>query len=124
MAHILRHAFIEDMPVYIRCAFFEGRVRAGHEDAFTRFVNDRLVPLWTQFPGAQEVRVLRQTESDTPGPHYEMVLAIRYPDLAAIELALNSDVRMQSRMETAELVKMFDGRIFHTVFAADQFPMV
>lgn len=102
--------------MYIRCAFFEGRVKPGCDDAFAAFVKDMLVPLWTQFPGASEVRVLRQRESDTAEPHYAMVLSIAYPSLEAIEQALKSDVRQKSREETAELVKMFEGRIFHTVF--------
>jgi hypothetical protein len=102
--------------MFIRCAFFEGRVKPGCDDAFARFVAERLVPLWTRFPGAEEVRVLRQLDSDTPSPHYAMVLAIKYPSLAAIEQALSSDVRTKSRAQTAELVKMFEGRIFHTVF--------
>jgi len=110
--------------VYIRCAFFEGRVKPGHEAAFTKFVRERLVPLWMKFPGAEEVRVLRQREADVGNPHYEMVLEIRYPSLAAIELALKSDVRSASRAETMELVKIFDGRIFHTIFQADHFTTV
>jgi hypothetical protein len=104
--------------MFIRCAFFEGNVRPGREDAFAVFVKERLVPLWTRFPGAQEVRVLRQLESDTGRPHYAMVLAIKYPSRAAIEEALKSDVRARSRELTAELVEMFEGRIFHTVFEA------
>lgn len=104
--------------MFIRCAFFEGKVKPGCEDDFARFVKERLVPLWTSFPGATEVRVLRQLEADTEEPHYAMVLAIKYPSRAAIEAALKSDVRAKSREETAELVKMFDGRIFHTVFDA------
>jgi len=108
--------------MFIRCAFFEGRVKAGKEGEFKSFVKNRLVPLWTQFPGAEEVRVLHQTESDTPAPHYAMVLAIKYPSMAAIEKALQSDVRNQSRVETQELVKLFDGRIFHTVFEAAHYP--
>ncbi len=102
--------------MFIRCAFFEGKVKPGCDDAFALFVKERLVPLWTKFPGAEEVRVLRQHESDTEQPHYAMVLAIKYPSLAAIEEALKSDVRTKSREETADLVKMFEGRIFHTVF--------
>lgn len=109
-------------PRYIRCAFFEGRVKPGFEADFTAFVQDRLVPLWRQFPGAQEVRVLRQQQADVSEPYYEMVLCIGYPSLEAIEKALTSDVRARSRVETAELVKMFDGRIFHTIFSAEQFP--
>lgn len=102
--------------MYMRCAFFEGRIKPGCDDAFAQFVKERLVPLWTKFPGAQEVRVLRQQDSDTDQPHYAMVLAITYPSRAAMEEALKSDVRAQSRAETVELVKMFEGRIFHTVF--------
>lgn len=104
--------------MYIRYAFFEGKVKPGCDDAFARFVTERLVPLWTRFPGASEVRVLRQRESDTDDPHYAMVLAIKYPSLAAIDEALKSDVRARSREETGELVTMFEGRIFHTVFEA------
>lgn len=100
----------------IRCAFFEGHVKPGCEDKFAVFVKERLVPLWTKFPDAKEVRVIRQRESDTLQPHYAMVLAIKYPDMAAIEQAMKSDVRNQSREETAELVKLFEGRIFHTIF--------
>ena len=102
--------------MFIRNAFFEGKVKPGCEEAFSAFVKERLVPLWTQFPGAEEVRVLRQVDSDTGEPHYAMVLSIKYPSRAAIEEALKSAVRTKSREETAELVKMFDGRIFHTVF--------
>ena len=102
--------------MFIRCAFFEGEVHDGCERKFADFVRDRLVPLWTKFPGAVEVRVLRQKDSDTPSPHYAMVLAIKYPTLAAIEEAMKSDMRAKSREETGELVKMFEGRIFHAVF--------
>lgn len=104
--------------MYIRCAFFEGKIKSGCEEAFAVFVRDRLVPLWTKFPGATEVRVLWQCESDSAEPHYAMVLAIKYPSLAAIDEALNSDVRAQSREQTKELVRLFEGRIFHTVFEA------
>ena len=110
--------------MFVRCAFFEGKTKPGHEAAFSTFVRERLVPLWTTFPGAEEVRVLRQRETDTAEPHYEMVLAIRYPSREAIERAMKSDARAKSREETAELVKMFDGRIFHIVFEADHFPVV
>jgi len=107
--------------MFIRCAFFEGHVKLGMDIQFKSFVREKLVPLWTKFPGAEEVRVLHQTESDTPNPHYAMVLAIKYPSMAAIESAMKSDVRNQSRLVTQDLVKMFDGRIFHTVFAATHF---
>jgi hypothetical protein len=106
----------QENKMLIRCAFFEGRVKEGQDTAFHNFVTHKLVPLWTNFPGAREVRVLSQTDSDTENPHFAMVLAIQYPDRAAIERALQSDARARSREVTSELVAMFDGRIFHTVF--------
>lgn len=109
--------------MYIRCAFFRGHVRPGFEEVFTSFVRDKLAPLWTQFPGAEEVRVMRQEEADVAEPHFEMVLAIRYPSKQAVELALASDVRAESRAVTADLMKMFEGDIFHSVFRADQYPL-
>ncbi len=102
--------------MYIRCAFFEGKVKAGQEQAFHDFVTRNLLPLWTRFPGASEVRVLSQKEADTDDPHYAMVLAIQYPDMAAIERAMQSAERAKSRELTGDLVKLFDGRIFHTIF--------
>ena len=54
--------------MFIRCAFFKGRVKPGMEQAFDRHVHETLVPLWTRFPGALEVRVLRQLESDVGDP--------------------------------------------------------
>jgi hypothetical protein len=108
---------------YLRCAFFRGRVKAGQEAAFSEFVRRRLVPLWTRFPGAEEVRVLRQEESDPGAPRFEMVLAIRYPSRAAIEQALASDVRAKSRDVTKEMMTMFEGDIFHIVFKADEYAL-
>jgi antibiotic biosynthesis monooxygenase (ABM) superfamily enzyme len=114
----------QGLLMFIRCAFFEGRVLPGQDDAFRSFVRDRLVPLWTRFPGADEVRVLYQRDADTAEPHYAMVLAIRYPSLEAIDAAMQSPERASSRALTQELITLFDGRIFHTVFDAAEYPMV
>ena len=108
----------------LRCAFFRGRIRPGSEEAFSDIVSGRLVSLWTRFPGASEVRVLRQAEADVTEPHFEMVLAIRYPDRDAMERALASEARRESRAVTQELLALFDGDVFHTLFWADEFPLV
>lgn len=109
--------------MFIRCAFFRGRVRPGLEDAFNQYIRKELVPLWTRFPGAQEVRVLRQVESDVNDPRLEMVLSVRYPSRESVEIALASEVRMQSKEVSKALIDMFDGTVFHTVFSADEFGM-
>lgn len=106
----------------IRYALFEGQIHQGKETEFRAFVRDRLVPLWTRFPGAEEVRVQFGLGRDEGAPGYAMALSIRYPDMAAVERALASDARYQSREATGELLGMFSGRIHHHVFEADEFP--
>lgn len=105
----------------IRYALFEGTIHAGKEEAFRAFVKERLVPLWTQFPGATEVRVLDGLSRDEGAPAYAMALAIVYPDLAAVDEALKAPVRFQSREVTGELLTMFDGKVHHHVFDANQY---
>ena len=105
----------------VRYALFEGEIHPGSEAAFRRFVKERLVPLWTQFPGAQEIRVLDGTARDEGAPVYAMVLAIRYPDMATCEQALQSPVRFESREVTGELLKMFTGRVHHHVFEMNEY---
>lgn len=105
----------------IRYALFEGEIHPGKESEFRAFVKERLVPLWTQFPQAQEVRVLDGLERDEGAPVYAMALAIRYPNLDAVNAALLSDVRFQSREVTGELLQMFTGKVHHHLFAANEY---
>jgi len=105
----------------IRYALFEGSIHEGREAEFRTFVKEKLVPLWTRFPGAEEVRVLDGIDRDDGAPEYALALAIRYPDMAAVDAALTSDIRSQSREATGELLKLFTGRVHHHVFRAHQY---
>ncbi len=107
--------------MFIRCAFFSGKIKPGFEAAFNNYIRKELVPLWTRFPGAQEVRVLRQIESDVNDPRLEMVLSVRYPSRESIDIALASEVRLKSREVSVALIDMFDGTVFHTIFSADEY---
>lgn len=106
-----------------RFALFEGRVRPGQTEAFRRAVAERLVPVWTTFPGHSEVRVMFGEERDEGAPEFPLILAISYPDRAAMGLALNSDARIRSRDITGQIVaEYFDGRIHHHVTEAADYP--
>ncbi|TAU44175.1 hypothetical protein ELI43_29760 (plasmid) [Rhizobium leguminosarum] len=105
----------------IRYALFEGEIHPGREVEFREFVRQRLVPLWTKFPGAEEIRVLDGMERDEGAPVYAMALAIRYPDMDAVNAALLSDVRSESREVTGELLQLFTGKVHHHVFAANEY---
>ena len=99
-----------------RLAFFEGAIRPGRAHELDAYVTEKLVPLWTQFPKAARVEVLREVEAEDGSHRYPMVLEITYPDRAAIEGALASPVRAESREVTKGLTEFFDGRIFHVVY--------
>ena len=105
-----------------RYALFEGSVRPGRTDEFRQAVLSRLVPLWRQFEGAREVRVMFGEDRDEGAPEFPHILAISYPDRAAMERALQSPARAQSREVTGEIVgEFFDGGIHHHVTQANWF---
>ncbi|KIC44910.1 antibiotic biosynthesis monooxygenase [Tateyamaria sp. ANG-S1] len=105
-----------------RFALFEGSVKPGQTDAFRAAVLERLVPLWKQFPGNTDVRVMFSDDRDEGAPEFPLILAITYPDAAAMESALDSPFRAQSRDVTGEIVaEHFDGRIHHHVTQLNEF---
>lgn len=99
-----------------RFAFFEGAVKPDQTEAFRAAVKSRLVPLWSQFPGNTDVRVMFSESRDDGAPEFPLILAISYPDIAAMTAALDSPARFQSKDVTGEIVaQYFDGRIHHHV---------
>lgn len=105
-----------------RFALFEGQVKPGKTDLFRQAVTNRLVPLWKQFPGNLDVRVMFSEDRDEGAPEFPLILAITYPDLDAMNGALSSGVRNQSRDVTGEIVaEFFDGRIHHHVTQANEY---
>lgn len=109
--------------MFVRCAFFHGHVKPGRQAEFDDHIAAELHALWTRFPNVQEVRLLREVESDRPDMHLELVIAMRFESHEAIAEALASDTRHASRDASQALFDMFDGHVFHTVFAADQLPI-
>lgn len=105
-----------------RFALFEGSINEGQTEAFREAVKSRLVPLWKQFTGAQEVKVMFSDDRDEGAPEFPLILAITYPDIATMEGALESPARYQSKEVTGEIVdQFFTGRIHHHVTSANQY---
>ncbi len=99
-----------------RFALFEGSVKPGQIEAFRAAVQERLVPLWTQFPGNTDVRVMFSDDRDEGAPEFPLILAISYPDEATMTAALDSPFRFQSKDVTGQIVdEYFEGRIHHHV---------
>lgn len=105
-----------------RYALFEGKVKEGQTNAFRQHVSDHLVPLWKQFTGNIEVRVMFSEERDEGAPEFPLILAISYPDIETMKSALECDARYASKDATGILVdKYFDGRIHHHVTLANEY---
>ena len=105
-----------------RYAVFEGEVKAGQTEAFREAVLARILPHWKQFPGAAEVRVTFSDERDEGAPEFPLILAISYPDLAAMQAALGSEARANSKAATEAVVaEFFEGRIHHHVTQAHSY---
>lgn len=99
-----------------RFALFEGSVKTGHIEAFRTAVLDQLVPLWKQFPGNTDVRVMFGEDRDEGAPEFPLILAITYPNTDTMTAALESPARNQSKEVTGGIVaKYFEGRIHHHV---------
>ena len=98
-----------------RTAIFEGRLRDGCEELFFEGVEQRLAPLWRQFPHAINVRWNRVVARDAEAPGNVMIQQVDYPSLAALEEAIASPARAAARALTLELMEMFEGRFYHVV---------
>ena len=107
-----------------RYALFEGTIKPGQTEAFRTAVMEEILPRWKEFPGALDVRVSFAEARDDGAPEYPMILAINYPDLAAVDAALASPVRTQARAATESVLsRFFDGRIHHHVTLANEFSL-
>lgn len=60
---------------------------------------------------------------DDPDTHFALIIMLCFPSREAIAEALASDVRHASRAASKPLFDMFDGHVFHTVFAAEALPL-
>ena len=93
-----------------RFALFEGTIKSDQVAAFRTAVKERLVPLWTQFPGNTDVRVMFSDDRDDGAPEFPLILAITYPDNSVMDAALEAPARYQSKEVTGQIVEeFFDG---------------
>ena len=110
--------------MFIRCAFFKGKIKLGMEDAFHAYWRENLVPLWSAFPQLLELRVLNEVESDDIENPFPLVLVMKFATRNDIKEALASSTRWTSKETSKGLLDMFDGDVIHTFFASDQFDQV
>ncbi|MFA9230063.1 MAG: hypothetical protein RIR95_659 [Pseudomonadota bacterium] len=104
-----------------RYALFEGTIHPGQTEAFRAAVLAELLPKWKAFPGALSVRVTFAEKRDDGAPEYPLILAVNYPDIAAVDAALASPARTEGKAATEALLpRFFTGRIHHHVTLAHE----
>ncbi|MGO4854137.1 hypothetical protein [Phaeovulum sp. W22_SRMD_FR3] len=104
-----------------RFALFEGKIHEGQTEAFRKAILEEVLPKWQAFPGVLAVRVNFAEFRDEGAPEFPLILAISYPDLAAVNTALASPVRAESKEATESvLARYFTGRIHHHVTQANE----
>ena len=104
-----------------RTAIYEGTIKSGQEDEFFHQVENRLDPIWRQFPHVQAVRVQRVLSADADAPPIAMVMEMDFTSEAAMQESLASPIRETSHAATLEVMRLFDGRFYHLVTQADIF---
>ena len=104
-----------------RTAIYEGSVEPGQEDEFFRDVENRLDPIWREFPNVQAVRVQRVTNKDQDAPQIAMIMEMDFPSLDAMHESLASPIRETSHALTLEVLKPFHGRFYHLVTTSTSF---
>ena len=110
--------------MFIRCAFFKGKILPGEERNFHEHWKNNLVPLWSAFPNLIELSVMCEVESDDIKNPFPLVMSMKFKTRDNIKEALASPMRWKSKETSKKLFEMFDGRVIHTVFATDQFTPV
>ena len=104
-----------------RTAIYEGTIKTGQEEEFFHQVENRLDPIWRQFPHVQAVRVQRVIAPDADAPPIAMIMEMDFLSQAAMAESLASPIRETSHAATLEVMELFEGRFYHLVTEAQFF---
>ncbi len=99
--------------MYVRCAYFEGDVAISDRERFDRFMDTEIMPRLTRMPKVRAVRLLRGSEFEDDAPHLYQTIEQAYDTLEDIRAALASEVRSEMRDKLAEVMVLFEGRLYH-----------
>jgi len=86
--------------VITRFALFEGTVGQERTEAFRAAILEEVLPHWKSFPGVLSVRISFENERDEGAPELPLILAITYPNRAAVDVALASPERALAKAAT------------------------
>ena len=120
LTHNSKNKFSNDAPPMItRYALFESQIHPGQTEAFRAAILADVLPHWQSFPEVLAVRVCFENERDEGASEMPLILAISYPNRAAVDTALASPQRAAAKAATeAVLERYFTGRIHHHITQA------
>jgi hypothetical protein len=100
--------------MWIRSAFWEGKLRAGQERAFIAQIEADIAPAMRTLPGVRDVRALWPKAYEDRSTDIVCQLLVYFDSESDIALMISSDARNAVRKRVAELnSRCFDGRISH-----------
>jgi antibiotic biosynthesis monooxygenase (ABM) superfamily enzyme len=103
--------------MWIRSAFWTGRIKPGLEDQFTAAINDELVPALGALPGVAAARSLWPRRLEDNPPAIACQIIVEFAGQAEVDLMLASPERRKLRDRVREVAAMFDGAISHIDYA-------
>ncbi|WP_281019908.1 MULTISPECIES: hypothetical protein [unclassified Minwuia] len=99
----------------LRQAIFIGSVVEDRQADFDAHVVSTVLPLLRQLPGVTSAEALRTREAEAGAPDIYQIYQLRFPDLTAMKMMLDSPERMQVHDAMAVILPWFEGSIFHLV---------
>jgi hypothetical protein len=100
--------------MWIRSAFWEGKLRPGQEQAFIAEINNSIAPAMRVLPGVKDVKVLWPKQYEERSAEIICQLLVFFDSQTDIALMISSPPRNAVRQQVAELnSRCFDGRVSH-----------
>lgn len=103
--------------MWIRSAFWTGRIKPGLDDAFTAAIDDELVPALGRLPGVATVRSLWPRRLEDNPPAIACQIIVEFASQADVDRMFASPERLKLRERVREIAAMFDGAISHIDYA-------
>jgi hypothetical protein len=103
-----------DDRMWIRSAFWEGKLRPGLEREFVVEIETDIAPAMRTLPGVKDVKALWPKAYEDRSTDIVCQLLVFFANHSDIALMISSDARNAVRKRVAELnSRCFDGRISH-----------
>ena len=99
--------------MFVRAAYFEGKITAGNQDRFENLVKQRIAPAMGRIPGIRRLEFRFGRDFETRERSICFCIEHGYDSLDDIQRAITSDARKSMQADLDELMSLFEGRLYH-----------